>query len=240
MSRPPRAAAGSLFVTGTDTGVGKTLIAAGIARAASDAGADVGVMKPFASAEAAAPGRFRSDDAAALAEAARSGDPEELVNPQFFATPASPYTAARRLGARADVGAALAAYGRLAGMHDVMVVEGAGGAMAPILEGYFMADLARDMGLPALVVSGNRIGSISHAVMTVMACRARGLRVAGVVVSCPDPGGYPAGELAGDLGRLAGAPVLGAVPRLAGAGPDAAAAAVREAVGLERLGIRAR
>lgn len=222
-------------MTGTDTGAGKTVVAAGLARAASDAGLDVGVMKPFATAAAPETPGFRSADAAALAAAARSRDPEALVNPQFFASPASPYAAARRLGTAADAGAALEAFARLRRMHEAVVVEGAGGILAPISEGYYMADLARDMGLPALIVSGNRIGSVSHALMTVLACRDRGVRVAGIVASCADPGGYPAGELSSDLARLSGEEVLGAIPALPDPGPGPAAAALREAVGPARL-----
>ena len=200
----------SLFVGGTDTDVGKTYVAAGLAAAMRARGADVGVMKPFAAGEAQE-GRYRSGDAEILARAAGSDDPEDLVNPQFIPIPASPYTARDRLGIEPDVRAALSAFGRLAGMHEAVLVEGMGGMMTPIRRDYFVADLAADMGIPAVIVASSRIGTINHSVMTVGACRERGARVAGIIINS-HRGGYDPGGLRRDLEGLLDVPVLGSVP----------------------------
>ncbi len=200
----------SLFVTGTDTGVGKTAVSAGLARAASDRGIDIGVMKPFA-ASGVRPG---PDDADILASAARTGDPRSLINPQFFSVPASPYTAARVLGARADVGAVLARFGQLQRLHESVIVEGMGGIMTPILGDYFVADLIREMGLRALIITGNRIGAINHAVMTIRTCKEYKIPIRGIIINMLDPTGYDSAGMMQDLGELTGCNVLGAVPRL--------------------------
>ncbi len=200
----------SLFVTGTDTGVGKTAVSAGLARAASDRGIDIGVMKPFA-ASGVRPG---FDDADILASAARTGDPRSLINPQFFSVPASPYTAARVLGARADVATVLARFGELQRLHESVIVEGMGGIMTPILGDYFVADLIREMGLRALIITGNRIGTINHTVMTIRTCKEYKIPIRGIIINMLDRTGYDSAGLTQDLGELTGCNILGAVPRL--------------------------
>lgn len=204
----------SLFVAGTDTGVGKTRVAVGIAALLRESGVDVGVMKPFAAGRPQRRG-FRSGDAEALARAAGSSDPEELVNPQFFPLPASPYTAWRNLKTRPKVRPVLDAFARLSKVHDVVLVEGMGGVMTPILRNYSMADLARDIGAPALIVARTRIGTINHTIMTIDACRSHRIPTRGIILNAHERrGAYPAGELARDLESLTGVRVIGTVPRL--------------------------
>lgn len=217
----------SIFVTGTDTGVGKTAVAAGLAAALRAGGASVGAMKPFAAGQRQASG-LASADAEAVARAAGSeADGEALINPQFFGFPASPYTAAIECGAEADVGAALAAHAELARRHDVVVVEGMGGVMVPIRAGYHVADLAADMRATALLVCPRRVGCVSHAIMSLDALAARGVRVAGVVIN--ETGGemYPEGVLRRDLEALTGARVLASLGRLDAADAGTVASALR-------------
>lgn len=214
---------GSVFVTGTDTGVGKTTVAAGLAAALREGGASVGAMKPFAAGRRQASG-FASADAQAVARAAGSeADGEALINPQFFDIPASPYTAAIEGGAEADVAAALAAHAELARRHDAVVVEGMGGVMVPIRAAYHVADLAAEMGAAALLVCPRRIGCVNHAIMSAAALAGRGVRVAGIVIN--ETGGemYPEAALRRDLEALTGARVLASLRRLDPA--DAAAVA---------------
>lgn len=218
---------GSIFVTGTDTGVGKTAVAAGLAAALRADGVNVGAMKPFAAGRRQASG-FASADAEAVARAAGSeADGEALVNPQFFDFPASPYTAAIECGVEADVGAALAAHAELASRHDAVVVEGMGGAMVPIRAGYHVADLAADMRADALLVCPRRVGCVSHAIMSAGACAARGVRVAGIVIN--ETGGemYPEAVLRRDLEALTGIRVLASLRRLGAADPGAVASELR-------------
>ena len=142
----------SLFITGTDTDVGKTIISAGLSRAISDRGINIGVMKPFAAAELQSSSDFQSEDTEILAKAARVSDSEDLLNPQFFPIPASPYTASKTLDMNVNIETVLEKFGELKKLHDILLVEGMGGIMTPILENYFVADLIRDMNLQTIIV----------------------------------------------------------------------------------------
>ena len=194
----------SVFVTGTDTDIGKTFVAAGLAAALREIGLDVGVMKPYS---AGTPSR----DIDILAEAAGVAV-DGLMNPAHQELAAPPYSHYLETGQRPDPPGIIDRYRRLAASHGVMVVEGMGGAMVPILRDYYMVDLARDMGLPVLVVAGSRVGSINHTVMTAQSCRSRGAQLLGVVLNMIHDG-YSEQMMRRDLGAL-DVPVLGAVPRL--------------------------
>lgn len=223
----------SLFVTGTDTGVGKTHIAAGLAVTLRMMGVNVGVMKPFAAGDAQKSG-FKSEDADMLRQAARTDDPEFMINPQFFPIHASPYTAQTRLGVSPDLGAVMDGYRRLSEIHDVVVVEGIGGAMTPITKGYFVTSLIAEMKIPAVVVAGSRVGTINHTVMTCMACRQYGVRIKGIVIN--DFGdGYPVSDLAGDLEDLTGIQVLGAIPFVKDADDETVYETFRNGLDMKRI-----
>ena len=123
----------SLFITGTDTDVGKTYITAGLAVVLRKMGMDVGVMKPFAAGAAQKKG-YKSEDVEILSRAANTHDPEDLVNPQFFPIPASPYTAWKKLKTKPKVSTVLSSFKKLSKLHDMLLVEGMGGIMTPILK----------------------------------------------------------------------------------------------------------
>lgn len=163
----------ALFVTGTDTGVGKTVVAAALAAALADAGVRVRALKPVAS--GVAPGQA-GEDAATLGEAA-GHPPSGLVR---LAAPLSPHRAAELEGARIEPSAVLAWIGACRG--EVTLVEGAGGFEVPITLRWRMSDLAVALGWPVLVVAANRLGTLNHTLLTVEAVRRRGLLVAGVVL----------------------------------------------------------
>ena len=169
-----------MFVTGTDTGVGKTFVAAGLAAALKRRGVDVGVMKPVATG--------RSGDARALLKASGSRDPIDLVNPIHLEAPLSPHLAAKLQETRVDLAKICRAFKVLAERHDVLIVEGAGGLLVPIRDGFTMADLAKRLGLPLLIVARDSLGTINHATLTMEAARSRGLEVMGVVVNRLRPG----------------------------------------------------
>lgn len=168
-----------LFVTGTDTGVGKTFVACALARGLRAAGIDVGVMKPI---ETGVPSTG-PEDARALRSAAGVGDPIEDVCPQVFALAAAPEAAARVDNRSVSLYAIRAAYDRLAARHEFMLVEGAGGLLVPLDSATDMADLARDLGLPLLVVARARLGTINHTRLTLECAAARALEVFGTVLS---------------------------------------------------------
>lgn len=223
----------SLFVTGTDTDVGKTCIMAGLAAAIREMGVDVGIMKPFASGTAMA-GRFKSEDAHILSCAAGTTDDEALVNPQFFPIPASPYTAWKNLGIRPDVGAVMSGFEELQKRHGMLLVEGMGGILAPIQKDYFVADMISQMGIPSVIICKSRIGTINHCIMTCNACTERNIPVRGIIINRYG-GGYPAKELARDLQDLTGIPVLGVIPHVRNTDIATLCAAVRDNIDVRAL-----
>jgi dethiobiotin synthetase len=211
-----------LFVTATDTGVGKTEVACGIVRGLRGRGLDVGAMKPAQS--GVAPGE--PSDADLLREAAGGGDPPELVCPYSFADPLAPAVAARLAGVEIALDRVLAAARALAARHAALVVEGAGGLLVPLTARETYADLAAALGLPVLVVARAGLGTVNHTALTLEALRARGLRVAGVVLNRATAAADPSiPHNAAEIERLGGAPVLASLPHE----PDAARRAARMA-----------
>ena len=218
---PRRIDAPGFFVSGTDTGVGKTVVACALVRALRGRGVDAGAMKPIETGVSEA-GPL---DAIALREAAGGTDPLDDVCPQRFRLPAAPTVAAAAEGRAVDLDRVDTAFARLAARHELIVVEGAGGLLAPAAEGASMADLAARLRLPLLVVARAALGTVNHTRLTLEAARARALEVAGLVLS------HATGPLsdadAANLGVLReapGAPLVGEVPPLApGALPDPAA-----------------
>ena len=184
-SHPP-----GLFITGTDTGVGKTYVAALIARSLAIGGQRVGVYKPTASGCLRdAQGRLVSDDAAALWEAAGRPDDLEHVCPQRFAAPLAPHLAARAEGRQLDPALLRKGLDYWRRRCDVLLVEGAGGLMSPLGESEYVADLVRDLGFPLIVVTRNALGTINATMQTLIAASVYrgGLKVAGVVLNHPVP-----------------------------------------------------
>jgi len=168
-----------LFVTGTDTGVGKTVVTCALARGLRAAGIDVGVMKPV---ETGVPASGPAD-ALALRAAAGVEDPIELVCPLRFSLPAAPLVAARDEGRETPMAPIRDAFATLSARHALMLVEGAGGLLVPFDDETDMADLARTLGLPILIVARTALGTINHTRLTLEAADARGLDVLGVVLS---------------------------------------------------------
>lgn len=172
-----------LFVTGTDTGIGKTLITAGLAHALRVQGIDAGVMKPVETGCPTRDGRLRPLDALTLREAAASRDALDLVNPYRFHEPLAPMVAAERSRRRIDVGRLAERFTRLTGRHSVILVEGAGGLLVPITEETSCLDLAARLRLPLLVVIGSRLGALNHARLTVEAALHARVPVAGAILN---------------------------------------------------------
>ena len=170
----------ALFVTGTDTGVGKTVAACALVRGLRDQGLDVGVMKPIETGVDPAAGPL---DAIALSAAAGQPDALDLVCPVRFALPAAPCVAAEDEGKKVDLAPVHRAFHQLAARHDWLVVEGAGGLLVPTTPDATMADLAQDLSLPVLLVARPALGTINHTRLCVEETLRRGLDLVGVVVS---------------------------------------------------------
>ena len=177
------AARPGLFVTGTDTGVGKTVVAAAIAYHLRRRGLRVGVCKVAATGCQRSRGQLVSDDAEYLAHWADSRHRMDVVCPQRFVEPLAPAVAAERAGTALDWAAIRSALDTIAADSDVMVVEGVGGVLVPMDAGHTVLDLMAAVMLPAVVVARAGLGTINHTLLTVGAIRAAGVPVAGVVVN---------------------------------------------------------
>jgi dethiobiotin synthetase len=200
----------SLFIAGTDTDVGKTYITAGLAVTLRKTGVDVGVMKPFAAGTAQKKG-YKSEDVEILSRSAMTCDPENLVNPQFFPIPASPYTAWKKLKTKPKVSTILSSFKKLSKLHDMLLVEGMGGIMTPILKDYYITNLIKEMKIPTVIVTRSKVGTVNHTIMTVKMCEKYKLPLKGIIINNFDDG-YPIKDLTKDLKSLTGIPVLGTIP----------------------------
>ncbi len=202
-----------IFVTGTDTEIGKTIVAAGLVAALRREGADVGAMKPIASGGIEHGGRVASEDALVLLEAAGTDDPMDLVNPVCLSLPLAPTIAAEREGRPIDIGVVDRAWEKLRAAHDCVVVEGVGGAAVPITEELLAIDLAVRWALPVLIVGRPGLGTINHCMLTVDFVRHRGCEIIGVVFcdATGEPKGMAEATNADAVQRFAGVPVLGEV-----------------------------
>jgi dethiobiotin synthetase len=201
----------SFFVTGTDTGVGKTVVSCALVRALRERGLDVGVMKPIETGV----GAEGPLDAIALKEAAGVDDALDTICPQQFILPAAPTVAATRERREVDLGAVDAAWETLRTRHDAMVVEGAGGLLVPAAPGVTMCDLAQRLGLSLLVAARSALGTINHTLLTLEAAERRGVPVVGVVVS-HSTGSLSDADTAnlGELRDALGARLVGEIPPL--------------------------
>jgi dethiobiotin synthetase len=171
------------FVTGTDTGVGKTLVAVALTRALVARGLRTAVMKPVAAGIVQTPEGPRNDDALELLAASNVSAPYEDVNPWLLTTPASPHLAARHDGVSVGHERILAAQRRLGACADLVLVEGAGGWLAPISSTATMADVAEKLALPVILVVGLRLGCLNHALLTREAIRSCALPFAGWIAN---------------------------------------------------------
>ena len=172
-----------LFVTGTDTEVGKTLVAGAIARSLRGAGRRVEVFKPAASGCRKGRDGLISGDAEFLAACSDTRRTLEEVTPLRFGPALAPHVAAAKEGRPVDLEAMFAAYRRLEGACDCVIVEGVGGLLCPIREDFWVVHLARLMRLPLVIVARPNLGTINHTLLTLHAARSMGLEVAGVVIN---------------------------------------------------------
>ena len=172
-----------LFITGTDTGVGKTLIAGTIAKILAASGRKVGVFKPIASGCRKTRQGLVSDDAEFLAYCANSQFPLSVVNPVTFETPAAPILCQHQENCKVDFEQISSTYRHICENSDVVIVEGIGGIRVPISEDVDVLDLAKAFGLAVIIVARPGLGTINHTLLTIDALRIADLTLAGVVIN---------------------------------------------------------
>ena len=200
------------FVTGTDTGVGKTLVSTGLLHALAPHHRRVVGMKPVAAGVVPWGEDWASEDVIALRSASTLAVAPELDNPVLLLDPLSPHIAAERAGVQIDIAAIVRSYQALDAQADDVVVEGAGGFHVPLTDTQTGADLAQALALPVVLVVGLRLGCLSHALLTAEAIRARGLVLVGWVANRVDPEMEAADENIAYLRARLGVPLLAEVP----------------------------
>ena len=203
----------AIFITGTDTGVGKTIFACGLARRLKSFGYNVGVMKPVETGGKLRDGTFYPEDAWRLRAASACAESIERICPYCLPEPLAPSIAAERAGVKIDIDHVLAVFEAIKGAHDITLVEGAGGLMVPLVASYTFADFARVAKLPIIVVAANKLGVINHLLLSLEHASCKGLTILGYVLNrlSNEP------SLAAETNRevlvgLTGVPCLGELP----------------------------
>ena len=199
-----------IFIVGTDTGVGKTVVVAGIAGALFRQGIDVGVMKPISAGV--------REDAPFLMKSVSSTDPIDLVNPVHLRLPLAPYVAAKLLRKRIDLENLDRAFKILSKRHEFLIVEGAGGLLVPIKKNFLMIDLVKRFKLPVLIVARATLGTINHTLLTVQALRTRRIQIAGILLNGLEAKHRDLAVRTNPqiLKEFARVPIVGILPRLEG------------------------
>jgi dethiobiotin synthetase len=203
-----------IFITGTDTGVGKTEVSVGIMAALQQHGLTVLGMKPVASEGSAGAQGLRCDDALRLQAQGSVQVAYDRVNPYAFEPPIAPHIAALQAGVEVELTRIRDAYGELAGQADWVVVEGVGGWCVPLGPSLSVSDLPAALDIPVLLVIGLRLGCLNHGLLTAQAIDARGARLVGWVASLVDRDMRARDENLATLQALIDAPCLGVVPWL--------------------------
>jgi dethiobiotin synthetase len=209
-----------VFVTGTDTDIGKTEVSLGLMAALQRRGLTVLGMKPVASGCLPHDAGQRSEDAVRLLEQGSSEVDYATVNPFAFRPPIAPHVAAGQAGEEITLAPIRAAFDRLSKQAQWVVVEGVGGWRVPLGPSLAVSDLPEALGIPVVMVVGLRLGCLNHALLTAESIRARGLALVGWVANVLDPDMPVRDENVATLAALLGAPSLGVVPWLASPTPD--------------------
>ncbi|MDP3296829.1 MAG: dethiobiotin synthase [Thermodesulfovibrionia bacterium] len=211
-----------IFITGTDTGVGKTFVAVGLINALKEKGFDVCPMKPVETGCRTKKGKLIPEDTMNLIKASGIKEAVDVINPYRFKHPLAPSVAAeleRKLIKKEKI---FSAYNYLSKKYDITIVEGAGGIMAPLYKKYLFLDFIKDLKLPVIIVSRPGIGTINHTLLTISVAKGRGINILGVVINY-------AGQIKNDISvktnpkiieSVGGIPVLGIVPYSKNPEPD--------------------
>ena len=195
-----------IFITGTGTEIGKTVIAGGLAAALKQAGTDVGVMKPISTGDTA--------DALFLKHAAQVEDELSLINPIHLRHPLAPSVAARIEDREIDLSGVETAFAELQQRYDFVIVEGVGGIAVPIRDDFLVAQLIQQLALPILIVATTGLGTLNHTLLTVTFAQQFNIQIAGIVLNGlrSESAGLAEATNPVELEKLTGIPVVGVVP----------------------------
>lgn len=222
-----------VFVTGTDTAVGKTRIACALLRAHTASGQRAVGMKPVAAGALPGASGLSNEDVELLRDASNVRAPRELTNPYCFGPAIAPHLAAAEAGVVIELPRIVAAYAGLSALAEHVVVEGAGGFLVPLGGALSMADIATTLSLPIVLVVGMRLGCLNHALLTCESIQRRGLRLTGWVANCIEPDMQRVEHNIAALRERIVAPLLGVVPYVPRpAAPSALDVAVLRAAGI--------
>jgi dethiobiotin synthetase len=209
-----------IFITGTDTGVGKSVVTAVLARFMRTKGLKVGVMKPVTSGCAFADGKLVSEDAELLKWAAGTASTDADISPYLLKEPLAPSVAAAIDGVTVRFDTIRQSFLRLTAVNDIVLMEGAGGLMVPLTENRLVSDLIRFLDLPAIIVARPNLGTVNHTLMTCFCAKQMGIEVKGVIIgNYPENPGPAEVYAAGMIEERSGVPVLGVFPHIGSEDP---------------------
>lgn len=201
------------FITGTDTGVGKTFVTAGILAVLKEKGINIGVMKPVETGCPENNGELEPRDALFLKKMSGASDDMDLINPYRFKAPLAPSIASRLENKNIDLKKVKQCYEALASEHSLMLVEGAGGLLTPLNEAQTVADLIKLLNLPIIVIAASRLGAINHTLLTVKYAQSNDIEVKGIVLNYPSLAvDESLSTNQAEIKRLANVPVFGELP----------------------------
>ncbi|HXU94908.1 MAG TPA: dethiobiotin synthase [Candidatus Nitrosotalea sp.] len=202
----------SYFITGTDTGVGKTNITATLAACIKKLGINVGVMKPVATGIPQKSG-FKSSDVSLLCHASGVDDSEDTINPIFMPIPSSPYDASKMLNIEFKPEIIFEKFEKLKQKYEMLLVEGIGGIMTPLSRDFFVADMIKKMQLETIIVTRSTLGTLNHTMMTVNTCRDYEIPIKGIIINNYDEKGSPAEKNSPlTIHEITKIPILGTIP----------------------------
>lgn len=205
-----------IFITGTDTGIGKTIVAGGIVAALKNRGINIGVMKPFETGISKLNGSWQLQDGEFLKKAAGVKDHDNLITPFCFKNPVAPYVAANLENIRIDLNEVHHAFSKLTSKYQFILVEGAGGLLVPIKNNYLYTNLIKDFDIPVVIVARPGLGTINHTLLTINAAQSYGLKVTGIIFNNYNNCDYGTAEKTNPkiIKELSGISILGEIPFL--------------------------
>lgn len=197
----------AIFITGTDTGIGKTVAVLVLGTLLKSQGHNVGIMKPV---------QCAGTDAQFLRKRLGISDDLALINPYYAPEPLSPHLALQRAAVKLDKSRILKSLEQLQNRHDIVLIEGAGGLMVPLTPSYFTADLIADLKAPVIIAAHPGLGTINHSLLTIREAQRRHLRLLGLIFvhTKSTRSGIPERTNPSEIARLSGIPILGTIPFL--------------------------